>query len=67
MRECLKWLRKRCDLFAEGGISGSVSMTVWVDYMMVPACNVKDNGCNAFSLSIHAASNARKFHVAPES
>jgi hypothetical protein len=42
-------------------------MDVWVYLMMVPSINVTDNGCNAFSLWIHGASNARKFPVAPES
>jgi hypothetical protein len=58
--------KEKVCFFAEGGIPGSVSMAVWVGLMMVPSGNVTDKGCNAFSLLIHSASNARKFPVAPE-
>jgi hypothetical protein len=67
MRECLKWLGKRCAVFAERGRPGSASVAVWVDSMIVPSGNVTDNGCNAFSLWTHGASNVRKFYVALES
>jgi hypothetical protein len=53
--------------FAEGGRPGSASVAVWVDFMIVPSGNVTDNGCNAFSLCSHGASNARKFPVTLES
>jgi hypothetical protein len=67
MRECLKWLWKRCALFAEGGRPGSASVAVWVDSMIVPSGNVTDNGCNAFYLWTHGVSNVRNFPVDPES
>jgi hypothetical protein len=63
----LKWLGKRCALFAECGRPGSERMAVWVDLIIVPSGNVTDNGCKAFVFLTQGALNARKFPVAPES
>jgi hypothetical protein len=67
IRECLKWLGKRCALFAEGVRPGSERIAVWVDWIIVPSCKVTDRGFKLFVLLIQGASNARKFPVAPES
>jgi hypothetical protein len=67
MRECLKWLGKRCALFVEGGIPGSKRMDVWVYWIIVTSGNVTDNGCIVFVLLTQGALNTRKLPVAPES
>jgi hypothetical protein len=67
IRECLKWLGKRCALFAEGGRPGSESIAVWVDWIIVPSGKVTDRGFKLFVVLIQGASNARKFPVALES
>jgi hypothetical protein len=67
IRECLKWLGKRCALFAEGGRPGSERIAVWVAWIIVPSGKVTDRGFKVCVLLIQGASNARKFPVAPES
>jgi hypothetical protein len=67
MRECLKWLGKRCAFFAEVGRPGSERIAVWVDWIIVPSGKVTDRGFKVFVLLIQGASNARKFPVAQES